>query len=83
MSVKSDKFSVIPNWIEENDWTPNSRIHWMQIIMAFSPRDWSINFNAGDNPESADAEIWALWCLVMCDSKEEALESWKNFCKET
>lgn len=81
MSIKVGQrsiISIIPNWIKENDWSPEKRLDWARQIMAFSPRDWSINFSYGDIPESHDFEIWALYCLITSDTKEEALETWRN-----
>jgi hypothetical protein len=76
------KRGITPNWISENDWSAKKRLEWANKIMAFSPRDWSINFNSGDKPESPDSEIWALWCLITNDTKEEALEAWWGFCDD-
>ena len=72
---------VIPDWIKD-DWSPESRLKTAHDIMAFSPRDWSIRFNKGDTPNSPDPEIWALWCLICCDTKEEAVEAWYAFCDD-
>ncbi len=69
----------IPNWINENSWTAEDRIRWLQIIMALNSRDWSIKFNKGDIPESLDPTLWKIWCLVTCDTKKEAIETWKDF----
>ena len=82
MSIKSEKSNIIPNWIEKNDWSPEKRLDWAKQIMVFSSRDWSINFNSGDIPESNDPKTWALWCLITADTKDKALEYWKSFCDE-
>jgi len=79
MSVKAGERGIIPNWIKENDWSAESRILWANTIMATSPRDWSCNIETLKHP---DPELWALWCLITSDTKEEALESWWNFCDE-
>ena len=83
MSIKFGQRGIIPNWIEENDWSPEKRLDWANQIMVFSSRDWSINFYRGDIPESHDFETWALYCLIASDTKEEALENWWNLCDET
>lgn len=82
MSIKLGKRGTVPNWIEENDWSAEKRIDWAKQIMAFSSRDWSINFNRDDIPKSHDPETWALWCLIVSGTKDEALESWWSFCDE-
>lgn len=78
MSVRIEKRGDVPNWIKDNDWSESSRIKWASEIMAFSPRDWSVyDYAEGGN---IDAEKWSLWCLICCDSKNEALDLWYNFC---
>ncbi|MCK5615076.1 hypothetical protein KAR91_75130 [Candidatus Pacearchaeota archaeon] len=82
MSIKFGQRGIIPNWIEGNDWSPEKRLDWAGRIMSLSSRDWSINFNSGDIPESHDPEMWALWCLIVSDTKDDALESWWSLCDE-
>ena len=72
----------IPNWISENDWTPEKRLYWANTIMSFSSRDWSIKFNHGDIPKSPDAEVWKIWCLITQDTKRDALKCWQEFCEQ-
>ena len=79
MSVKIGKVGQVPNWIRENDWSLESRIKWMKNIMAFSPRDWTVNV---ESPGCPEPELWVLWCLINCNSKELALEEWNIFCKQ-
>jgi len=76
------KVGHIPNWIKENDWKAESRLEWISTIMALSPRDWSITHNIGDMPSHYDAEKWAIWCLACCDTKNEALKTWCDFCEQ-
>lgn len=73
------EFDEKPNWIEENDWSPQDRIEWMQKIMAFSPRDWSVA--TGDERGAPDAEMWAIYLLTNADGETDAWESWKMYCK--
>lgn len=82
MSIKLGKSGIVPNWLRGNDWSAERRLKEASQIMAFSPRDWSINCNRGDIPESPDPEIWALWCLITSDTKQEALKMWWDFCDE-
>ncbi|MCP4137530.1 MAG: hypothetical protein GY754_41570 [bacterium] len=71
MSVKKE---IEPNWLKENDWTPEKRLEWAGKILANSPRDW--RSNSGGVPGSPDPETWALWCLLCCDTKERARKEW-------
>jgi len=80
MSVKIGKVGQIPNWIWDNDWSAKRRLYWLNQIMAFSSRDWSQYAHA--TPGYPDAEKWAIWCLVCCDTKEEALKTWYDFCEQ-
>jgi len=80
MSVKIGKRGYIPNWIKYNDWSYESRIKFANEIMAFSPRDWS-KYDYADGGV-CDTEKWALWCLIICDTKEDALNQWYDFCDE-
>jgi len=80
MSITGGKRGIIPNWIDENDWTATDRIDWIHRIMAFSSRDWS------RTPEThhshKDPEMWAIWILACIDTKEEALETWYSSCDD-
>jgi len=78
MSVKINKDGKIPNWISENAWSAENRLDWINQIMAFSPRCWSVV--QPTDQKYYDAESWAIWCLACCDSKDAALEAWNNFC---
>lgn len=81
MSVSVGKVGQEPNWIRDNDWSPAARIEWAHTIMATSSRDWS-RYDRGDC-RYRDAETWALRCLICCETKEEALQTWYDFCGET
>jgi hypothetical protein len=79
MSVrKSTDPAQVPNWIAENDWSPEARIDWMRQIMAFSPRSWGEHPHAV--PGAADPETWAVYCLVMCNTAKDALKKWNVYC---
>lgn len=66
-----------PNWITENDWSDERRLHWLNILMAFDSRDWSVYPHAvGGAP---DVKQWSIWCLVCSDTKGEAIEAWDGF----
>lgn len=78
MSVRMGNRDHIPNWISENDWSAEKRLDWISRIMAFSPRDWSVKQK--QTLGAPDPELWAIWCLACSDTKEEALESWWDFC---
>ena len=79
MSIRIEKGKT-PNWILENDWSLESRVDWAKQIMAFSSRDWSRQDYA--TPGNPDAEKWALYCLIMNTTKEEALRAWNGFCRD-
>lgn len=80
MSITGGKRGVIPNWINENDWSATDRLDWIHRIMAFSSRDWS------RTPEThhshKDPEMWAIWILACIDTWEEALETWYASCDD-
>lgn len=60
-------------------WTLKNRIEKASDIMTFSPRDWSqINPTHYDDVYF-DAESWAIWCLICCDTREIAIYSWNDF----
>ncbi len=74
---KSTDSGQVPNWLD-HPWTPDDRLHWLQTLMAFSSRDWSQYPYAragADDPES-----WAIYCLVMYNTRADALKSWNRFC---
>lgn len=78
MSIaKSTDPGQVPNWLD-HPWTPDDRLHWLQTVLAFSPRDWSKYPYA--TPGHDDPEAWAVYCLVMYDRREDALENWNRFC---
>ena len=70
-------FDNNPNWLKNNDWSDESRIAFAKNIMVFSSRDWSITYKTPQ--ENPDSEKWALWCLISCDTKEQAIEDWNYF----
>lgn len=79
MSIgKSTTRGQVPNWIGDNDWTPERRLDWLRQILAFSPRSWGQYPHA--TPGADDPETWAVWCLVMCETKEKALRHWNVYC---
>ena len=80
MSINMGKVGVVPNWIEDNDWSYKARLNWISDIMTFSPRDWRVNDYA--TPGQPDPEKWALYILAVDETKEEAIESWNRFCKD-
>jgi len=80
MSVKAGKPDVIPNWIQENDWSPEIRLYWITVITSFSSRDWSLYPYA--NSGMPDAESWAIWILAHSNNKNEAIKHWRDFCKD-
>lgn len=79
MSIKKGSPYYIPNWIKENDWTPESRLNWIRIIMTTSSRDWC--YHTGADIKYPDAETWAIYLLSCCDTKDEAKELWEDFCE--
>lgn len=84
MSVKLGKRGDIPNWIAMNDWSAERRLEWAKTIMATSPRDWSRVpcRNLPLPPRAPDPELWALWCLVCCETPDDAMRAWWDFCDE-
>lgn len=79
MSIGMGNQEHVPNWIAENDWSPERRIEWIGIIMALSSRDWSVKQK--EPPGAPEPELWALYCLALSDTKEEAFELWQGFCE--
>jgi hypothetical protein len=73
MSVKKGTRGYLPNWLKIN-WTAQERIKSIRIIMSLSPCDWSVSNSANG------AETWAVWCLTCCETRNEAIESWFDFC---
>jgi hypothetical protein len=80
MGITIGKRGIVPNWIKENNWTFEQRLKSASEIMSFSSRDWSVHDYAVSG--FPDAEKFALWCLINCDTKIEALNTWYNFCDE-
>jgi hypothetical protein len=66
-----------PNWIEVNDWSHEQRLSYAKKLMATSSRDWAKYPHA--TPGTFDMESWILWCLICCDTKEEAEHAWISF----
>lgn len=69
-----------PNWLEDNDWSDKRRLDWLKQIMVFSSRDWSTHINT--DPGYPDLKSWSMWCLVCCNTKEDAIRSWIGFCDD-
>lgn len=78
MSVrKSDRRGQVPNWID-HPWTQGDRLHWMQVVLASSPRDWSKYPHA--IPGEDDPESWSIYILATCRTRAQALAKWEAFC---
>lgn len=71
---------IEPNWITENDWSYERRIYWINTLMVFDSRDWSVYPYAVSG--APDIKQWCIWCLATCDTKEEALKTFNDFMRD-
>lgn len=70
--------TYIPNWLKDNNWTDAERLDWINQLFAFSSRDWSVYPKIGEVQGGyPDYEMWALYCLGTCKTKDEALKVWR------
>jgi hypothetical protein len=74
---KSGTRDQVPNWID-HPWGQADRLHWIQVIVTCSARDWSQYPRAV--PGADDPESWAVYILAVCRDRNTALAMWNEFC---
>lgn len=69
-----------PNWLQI-EWTPEERLHAAGEIMAFSSQSWG-TYHGGLEKGAPKTETWALYCLILSDSRDEARDLWRDYVAE-
>lgn len=76
MAIKFEGKGVIPKWLEGNDWSSKQRLAWARHIMVTEKRNWVIREPSVSIRRNPDPVICALWCLLVCNTVDDALDIW-------